>query len=73
MPNNIRSYANQTKFHMVIWFFIILFVVGLGLIWFFYGARSALLGFLCLLGTLIPIGLISLFLFGLDKVVKKQD
>jgi len=73
MPNNIRSYADQTKFRLVVWFLIILFVVGLGLIWFIYGLKSALLGFLCLIGTLIPIGLIFLFLIGLDKIVKNQD
>jgi len=73
MTKDLRNYAKQTRARLVIWFLIILFVIGLGLIWLIYGARSALLGFLCLIGSLIPIGLIFLFLFGLDAIVKNQD
>ena len=73
MAKDLRNYANQTRSRLVIWFVIILFVIGLGLIWLIYGAKSALLGFLCLIGSLIPIGLIFLFLFGLDAIVKNQD
>ncbi len=73
MTKDLRNYSKQTKSRLVIWFFAILFVIGLGLIWLIYGARSALLGFLCLIGSLIPIGLIFLFLFGIDAIVKNQD
>jgi len=73
MTKDLRNYAKQTRSRLVIWFLIILFIIGLGLIWLIYGARSALLGFLCLIGSLIPIGLIFLFLFGLDAIVKNQD
>ena len=73
MTKDLRNYAEQTRSRLVIWFLIILFVIGLGLIWLIYGAKSALLGFLCLIGSLIPIGLIFLFLFGLDVIVKNQD
>ncbi len=73
MTKDLRNYAKQTRSRLVIWFLIILFVVGLGLIWLIYGAKSALLGFLCLIGSLIPIGMIFLFLFGLDAIVKNQD
>jgi len=73
MTKDLRNYAKQTRARLVIWFLIILFVIGLGLIWLIYGARSAMLGFLCLIGSLIPIGLIFLFLFGLDAIVKNQD
>ena len=73
MTKDLRNYAKQTRSRLVIWFLIILFVIGLGLIWLIYGGRSALLGFLCLIGSLIPIGLIFLFLFGIDAIVKNQD
>jgi len=73
MTKDLRNYAKQTRSRLVIWFLIILFIIGLGLIWLIYGARSALLGFLCLIGSFIPIGLIFLFLFGLDAIVKNQD
>ena len=73
MPFDLRDYRKQTNFRLVIWFIVILFVVGLGLIWAIFGANSALLGFFCLIGFSIPIGLIAFFLFGLEKFVEKQD
>jgi len=72
MTDDLRSYAKKTRSRLVIWFLIILFTVGLGLIWVFYGQRAALLGFLCLSGISIPIGLIALVLLGLSKVVDKE-
>ena len=68
---NLKDYASQTKFRLVLWFILILFIVGLGLIWVFYGRNAALIGFFCLLGAGIPIGLIAVFLLGLDAIVKK--
>jgi hypothetical protein len=73
MPIDLREYTKQTNFRLIVWFLLILFVVGLGLIWAIYGSSSALLGFFCLIGFSLPIGLIAIFLFGLDKIVKKQD
>jgi polyferredoxin len=70
---NLKDYASQTKFRLVLWFILILFFVGLGLIWLFYGRNAALIGFLCLLGAGIPIGLIAIFLLGLDAIVKKPE
>ena len=73
MSNDLRNYSKQTSFRLVLWFLVILFVVGLGLIWAIYGVNSALLGFFCLIGFSLPIGLIAIFLFGLEKIVKKKD
>jgi len=70
---NLKDYASQTKFRLVLWFILILFIVGLGLIWVFYGRNAALIGFFCLLGAGIPIGLIAVFLLGLDAIVKKPE
>ena len=68
---DLRKYASQTKYRLVFWFVFILFFAGLGLIWLFYGKSAALFGFLCLLAAGIPIGLIAIFLLGLDAIVKK--
>jgi hypothetical protein len=73
MPVDLRKYQTQTKFRLILWFVILLFTLGLGLIWLIYGRQAALLGLLCLLGTAIPIGLIVLALFGLDLIVKKKQ
>jgi hypothetical protein len=50
-----------------------LFLVGLGLIWFFYGSQAALLGLLFMLGGLVPIGLVILIMVGLDSFLKKVN
>jgi hypothetical protein len=50
----------------------LLFVVGLGLIALIYGPNAALMGFLCLLGGMVPVGLVALVMFGLDIFVKKN-
>ena len=71
MPDNLRNYQNQTKFRLILLFILLLFTLGLGLIWLFYGGRAALLGFFCLLGAGIPVALVALLMLGLDKIVKK--
>jgi hypothetical protein len=73
MDHDVRKYSSQTMSRVVVGAFILLFVVGLGLIWLIYGFSAALMGFLCLLGALVPIGLIWFVLFGLDKLVKKLN
>jgi len=71
MTRDLRKYASQTNVQLISGALLLLFVIGLGLIAWLYGPASALMGFLCLLGALIPIGLIAFFLFGLDLIVKK--
>ncbi len=73
MTRDLRKYMSQTNFRLFIGAFVLLFVVGLGLIWFIYGLPAAISGFLCLLGSLVPIGLIALFMFGLDWIVKRAN
>jgi hypothetical protein len=71
MSHDIRKYTSQTNIRLIVGAFILLFVVGLGLIAIIYGIDAALVGLLCLLGALIPIGLVALLMFGLDIFVKK--
>lgn len=73
MKKKPRSYSQETIFRLVVWFIVILFTVGLGLIWLIYGRQAAVLGLFCLLGAGLPIGLIGLFLFGLDKITARKD
>ncbi len=73
MPIDVEKYTSQTKYRLIIWFFVLLFTLGLGLIWFFYGGQAALLGFFYLLATALPIGLIALVLLGLDKIAGKDQ
>lgn len=66
----MRRYASQTCLRVVLFFVLLLIVVGLGLVWYFYGRGAALFGLLCLFGTLIPVSLIAVFGFGLDALVR---
>ena len=71
MKRDLREYARQTNIRLTIAAFLLLFVVGLGLIYLIYGPGAAGIGFLCLLGGLVPIGLILLALIGIDWIVKR--
>jgi predicted PurR-regulated permease PerM len=73
MSRDLRRYASQTTVRLVAGAMILLFTIGLGLIWWVYGPGAALMGFLCLLGALVPIGLIWLLILGLDWIVKKRN
>jgi hypothetical protein len=71
MTRDLRKYASQTNVQLIGGALLILFIIGLGLIAWLYGLGAALTGFLCLLGAMVPIGLIYLFMFGLDALVKR--
>jgi hypothetical protein len=73
MSRDVRHYAAQTNVRIAIGALMLLFTVGLGLIWLIYGPGAALSGLLCLLGSLIPIGLIVLVIWGVDWVVRKAN
>ena len=67
---DLRDYARQTNVRLIIGAFILLFVVGIGLIWLIYGKAAAGMGLLCLLGALVPILLIGLIFGGMDWILK---
>ena len=52
---------------------LILFTLGIGLIYVFYGPNSALLGVICLLTMLVPLGIISLILWVMELIVKRAN
>jgi hypothetical protein len=71
MSHDLRKYASQTNVQLVVGALTLLFVIGIALIAWLYGLGAALMGLLCLLGALVPIGLIALSLNGLDAIVKR--
>ena len=73
VDTDLRKYAHTTNIRLVLWFVLLLFTVGLGLVWIIYGRNAALLGFFCLIGAGIPIALIAAAIFGLDFFVKKSS
>ncbi len=73
MSRDLRKYTKDTNTRILIGALVLLFVLGLALIWAIYGFGAAVSGFLCLLGAFIPIAIIFLALFGLDWIVKRAN
>ena len=73
MKRDLRVYARRTNVQLAFGAFVLLFIIGLGLIWWIYGLGAAITGLLCLLGALVPIALILLALFGMDWIVKRAN
>ena len=71
MSRDLRHYARQTNIRLLVGFVLLLILVGDGLIFLFYGREAAILGFLCLLGGLVPLFLIWLVFLGLDVIVQR--
>ncbi|HNK63226.1 MAG TPA: hypothetical protein PKL78_04830 [Anaerolineales bacterium] len=73
MSRDLRKYMKETNVRVAIGAVLLLFLIGLGLIWAIYGFSAAVSGLLCLLGAFVPIGLIIFFLYGLDWIVKRAN
>lgn len=73
MSRDLRKYVKDTNTRILIGAILLLFIVGIALIWIIYGFGAAVTGFLCLLGALVPIALIFFALFGLDWIVKRAN
>ena len=73
MSRDLRKYAKDTNVRIGVGAVLLLFIVGVGLIWAIYGFGAAVSGMLCILAGLIPVGLIFLVFFGLDWIVKRAN
>ena len=73
MSRDLRRYARQTNIRLFAGFFVILFVVGEGLIYWLYGREAALFGLMCLLLGTLPLVLIGLVMMGLDWLVRRRN
>ena len=68
---DLREYAKQTNVRLAFGAFILLFVVGVALIWVFYGERAAGMGFVCLLAALFPVILILGIFLGIEWILRR--
>ncbi len=73
MGIDLRNYAKQTNTRLLIGGIALLFIVGDGLIYLFYGQQAALLGLICLLAGLSPLLIIWLLLLLVEWIVKRAD
>ena len=72
MIRDLRRYARQTNFRLLVGFLLILFIVGDVLIWNFYGREAAILGLVCLAAGTAPLILIALVLWGMEIFLKRS-
>jgi hypothetical protein len=68
---DLRKYTKQTNVRLVVGAFLLLFVVGIGLIWLIYGREAAGMGFVCLLAGLFPVIIIVAVFAVIDWIVKR--
>jgi TM2 domain-containing membrane protein YozV len=73
MSRDLRQYARQTNSRLIVGFILLLFIVGDGLIYLFYGRGAAIMGLICLLGGIAPIVLILTALWIIDWVGKQNN
>lgn len=70
---DLRRYSRQTTVRLVAGFVVILFVAGLGLVYWLYGPQGALFGLGCLLAGLSPLVLIWLALALVEWISKRAN
>ena len=70
MARDLRKYARQTNVRLSIGFAIIIFLIGDGLIYYFYGRGAAIMGALCILLGLVPLLLVILAFLAKDLVIR---
>lgn len=70
MARDLRKYARQTNIRLSIGFAILIFLVGDGLIYYFYGQEAAVMGALCILLGLVPLLLVFLTFLVMDLVIR---
>lgn len=71
MSRDLRKYARDSNVRMAAGAFVLLFVIGIGLIWAIYGQGAAGMGFLCLLAALLPVVLILAVFLAIEWILKR--
>jgi len=73
MTRDLRKYARQTIFRLIAGALVLIFIIGDGMIYFFYGSSAAITGLLCLLGGMVPVVLVVLILLLIDWIAKRAN
>jgi hypothetical protein len=73
MKRDLRRYARQTNFRLIVGALLILLIVGEGLIYLIYGPGAAVSGLLCFGAGLFPVVLILLIFSGMDWIIKRAN
>lgn len=70
---DLREYTKKTETRLIAGFLLLVFLIGDGLIFLFYGKEAGLLGFVCILSALLPVLIVVLFLWIADQFVKRNQ
>ena len=70
MSKDLRKYSRDTNIRLAFGAFILLFIVGVGLIWLIYGEGAAGMGLLCLTAALFPVILILGIFLAIDWILR---
>jgi hypothetical protein len=70
LSKDLRKYSRDTNVRLAVGAFVLLFVVGIGLIWLIYGEGAAGMGLFCLLAGAAPVILIVGIFFAIDWILK---
>ncbi len=73
MTRDLRKYARNTNARLIAGGILITFIVGLGLIYVFYGPAAAVSGLICLVAGISPLALIGLAFVILEFIVKRAN
>jgi len=73
MTRDLRRYASQTNVRLFLGGLLLLFIVGDGLIYIFYGKGAAIMGLLCLALGLVPLIIIWGMLWGIEWLARKAN
>jgi hypothetical protein len=72
-PTNYRALSKTTNRNLLIGFFVILFVAGVGLIGVFYGGGGVVGALACLIPAVGLVGVLALIMAGLGKLSEWLD
>lgn len=70
VSRDLRRYARQTTTRLIIGALLLIFILGDGLIYLFYGRQAALMGWVCLLAGISPLLLVWLALLGIEWLAR---
>jgi len=68
---NLRQYMKQTRTRLMIGFLALVFIIGDGLVYIFYGRESFLMALLCTGLALMPVLLVALWLWVMEILTKR--
>lgn len=73
MKNDLRKYANQTTFRIILGGLALTFILGNLLIAWIFGQQAAIFSLFCMFAALIPVALIAIALWIMDWIAKRGD